>query len=231
MHGSHEVLIIADDADFTRDLVGRWQLERTVPGLTVMSTELLRDAGDGRFDLAIVGPVRQGRLPSVLKTVKIADTGVPILCVLQTAAQVQAAKAHHPRLLVMQRHEAWVDSLLLLATECLKRVDWTVRARKAEQAAQVHARCVALGRYMLENRHDFNNLLTSLLGNAELLLMDDASVLPGLVREQIETIHEMALHIHEIMRRFSSVANEMQMVEKQSQDETTSLSHAHGASS
>src|SRR5258707_2048907 len=33
--------------------------------------------------------------------------------------------------------------------------------------------------------------------------------------------HEMALHIHEIMQRFSSVASEMQMVEKQSQDETT----------
>ncbi len=229
MHGSHEVLIIADDADFARDLVGRWQLERTVPGLTVMSTELLDDAGEARFDLAIVGPVRQGRLPSVLKTVKIADTGVPVLCVLQ-AAQVQAAKARHPRLLVMQWHEAWLDSLLLLATECLKRVDWTARARKAEQAATAHARCVALGRYMLENRHDFNNLLTSVLGNAELLLMD-ANALPGLARDQIETIHEMALHIHEIMQRFSSVATEMQMVEKQSQDETTSLSHAHGASS
>src|SRR5260370_2457982 len=123
MHGSHEVLIIADDADFARDLVGRWQLERTVPGLTVMSTELLDDAGEARFDLAIVGPVRQGRLPSVLKTVKIADTGVPVLCVLQSAAQVQAAKARHPRLLVMQWHEAWLDSLMLLETDCLNRVD------------------------------------------------------------------------------------------------------------
>ena len=40
MHNSHVVLIIADDAAFLRDLLARWQLERIVPGFTVMSTEL-----------------------------------------------------------------------------------------------------------------------------------------------------------------------------------------------
>ena len=47
MHNSHVVLIIADDAGFARDLLARWQLERIVPGFTVMSTELFNGAAKG----------------------------------------------------------------------------------------------------------------------------------------------------------------------------------------
>jgi signal transduction histidine kinase len=230
VNGSHEVLIIADDALFARDLADRWQRERAVPGLTVMNTELLNDATDRTFDLAILGPLRRGRLPSVLKTFELMDAAGPVIGVFESPAQLQAAKVRYPRILAMLQHEAWLDSVLLLAAECLKRADWSARARKSEQAALAHARSAALGRYMLESRHDFNNLLTSVLGNAELLLMG-GSTLPGIAREQVETIHEMALHMHEIMQRFSSVASEMQLAEKQSQDETASLSHNSGARS
>jgi signal transduction histidine kinase len=230
VNGSHAVLIIADDATFGRELVNRWQLERTVPGLTVMTTELLNDAADRAFDLAIIGPLRRGRLPSVVKAFENMDAPGPIIGLFESAAQLQSAKVRYPRMLAMQQHEAWLDSLLLLATECLKRADWRARARKSEQAALANARSAALGRYILENRHDFNNLLTSVLGNAELLMMD-ASALHGIAREQVETIHEMALHMHEIMQRFSSIASEMQLAEKQSQDETASSSHANGAPS
>ncbi|HEY6308027.1 MAG TPA: hypothetical protein VI488_16370 [Candidatus Angelobacter sp.] len=230
MNGSHAVLIIADDATFVRDLVGRWQLERTAPSITSANTELLNGAAEGNFDLVIVGPLRRGRLPSVLKAFEWMDRAVPVICLFEDAAQVQTAKARYPRLLVMQKHEHWLDSVLLLAAECFKRAEWSARARKSEQAAGANARFAALGRYMLENRHDFNNLLTSVLGNAELLLMD-VTAIPGLARDQIETIHEMALHMHEIMQRFSSVASEMQLPEKQSQDETRRPSHLQGASS
>ncbi len=227
MRNSHVVLIVADDAAFPRDLLARWQTERIVPAFTVMSTELFHGEALGNFDVAIIGPVRNGRRASILKGL---DAGPhPVICVLETAAQVQSVRAEHPRLLLMQQHEGWLDSLVLLAGECLKRVDLTARVRKAEQAAAIHARNATLGRYMLDNRHGFNNLLTSVLGNSE-LLMAECNDLPEAARDQLDTIHKMALHMHEIMQRFSSIAVEMQVAEKESQDETATLSHLTASS-
>lgn len=221
MHNSHVVLIIADDAAFPRDVLGRWQTERIVPTFTIMSTELFHGAGLGNFDVAIIGPIRSGRLASILKTL---DKGPhPVICVLETAGQMHTIRPEYPRLLLVQKHEGWLDSLLTVASECLKRVELGVRARKAEQIAAMNSRNAALGQYMLDNRHGFNNLLTSVLGNSELLLMDSAN-LSEAARDQVETIHNMALHMHEIMQRFSSIAVEMQVAEKQSQDETLELS-------
>ena len=77
---------------------------------------------------------------------------------------------------------------------------------------------------MLEMRPSVNNALTSVLGNADLLLLE-----PGRAsaesREQIQAIHTMALRLNEIMQRFSSLASEMQAGEKESQAETESVSN------
>lgn len=222
MRNSHVVLIVADDAAFPRDLLARWQTERIVPAFTVMGTELFHGGALGDFDVAIIGPVRNGRRTSILKNM---DTGPhPVICVLDTAIQLQSLRTEYPRLLLMQQHEGWLDTLLLLASECLKRVDLTARVRKAEQTAAIHARNATLGRYMLDNRHGFNNLLTSVLGNSELLLAE-CNDLPETAHDQLDTIHKMALHMHEIMQRFSSIAIEMQVTEKESQDETLPVSH------
>jgi signal transduction histidine kinase len=215
-------LIIADDAAFPRDLLARWQTERTVPAFTVMSTELFQGEALGNFDLALIGPVRNGRLASILKSLETGSR--PVICVLKTAAQVHSIRTEYPRPLLMQQHESWLDALLLIASECLKRVELAKRVRKAEQAATLQARNAALGRYMLDNRHGFNNLLTSVLGNSELLLAE-CRHLTETARDQLDTIHRMALTMHEIMQRFSSLAIEMQVTEKQSQDETPKLSH------
>jgi signal transduction histidine kinase len=216
------VVLIADDPGFARDLISRWQTETGLPGLTVMSTDLMTEIGDGNFDLAIVGAVRNVRLASILKLVDAAD--YPGICLLDNAADVKKAKAAYPRLHVMPHHEAWLDSLLLLANECLKRVDLAGRVRRAEQAALASSRGAALGRYVLESRHELNNSLTSVLGNAELLLLE-ADAFPASARDQLETIHEMALRIHETVQRFSSVAAEVHPSENSSQDETSMPSH------
>lgn len=228
MQNSHIVLIIADDASFPRDVLGRWQTERIMPAFTVMSTELFQGEVVGNFDVVIIGPVRTGRLASILKSM---DTGShPVVCVLQTASQLQSVRMEHPRPLLIQQYEGWLDTLVLVVSECLKRVDLLTRVRKAEQAAAVNARNAALGRYMLDNRHGFNNLLTTMLGNSELLLMEGHD-LGDTARDQVETIHKMALHMHEIMQRFSSIAVEMQVAEKPSQDETEKLSHMTASNS
>jgi len=68
-------------------------------------------------------------------------------------------------------------------------------------------------------KHSMNNAMTSLLGNAELLLLEPGE-LSAQSLAQIKTIHTMALRINEIMQRFSSLASEMREVETRSQAET-----------
>jgi signal transduction histidine kinase len=211
------VALITDDSGFARELLSRWQQESGLPGLKVMHTDHLTAIGEGNFDLVIVGAVRSLRLASVLTLMDAADC--PLICLLDSAADVKMAKAARPRFHFMLRHEAWSDSILSLAIECLKRTDLAARVRRAEQSALASSRGAALGRCVLESRHDLNNSLTSVLGNAELLLLD-ADALPPAARDQLETIHEMALQIHEILRRFSSVATEAPPTESSSQDET-----------
>src|SRR5262249_34824984 len=135
----------------------------------------------------------------------------------------KAFKAEGPRILVVAQREGWIDATLLLVMECLKRLEVTARLRRAEQAAQASVRGAVLGRYVAESRHDLNNSLTSVLGNAELLLLD-SDQLPETARDQVLTIHEMALHMHQIMQRFSSA--ELRSREKSSQGETEDLSHS-----
>ena len=228
MQNSPTVLIIADDISFARDLSGRWQMERNAPAITVVSTELFHAAAEVECDLVIVGPVRQGRLPNLLTRV---DSGKhSVICVLETSQETHSIHHHYPRALCLQKHENWTENLVLLAHECLKRIALAARLKKAEQSAATMASQAALGRYMLEARHDFNNSLTSVLGNAELLMMD-CTGLPDHARDQVKTIHEMSLHMHAVMQRFSSLSMEMQAVEKQSQDETERVSHASFAGS
>lgn len=86
-------------------------------------------------------------------------------------------------------------------------------------AADVHDREAALGRYMLDVRHSFNNALTSVLGHSELLLVEP-DALPAQARGQVETIHSMALELSEVMRRFSHLENELRFPEAESHSET-----------
>lgn len=216
----YRVILITDDAGFARSLKTLWRTELALPSLQTMTTDDLSEIGEGYLDVVIIGPVRNKRLASVLKLV---DNGErPVICIVQDSGEVKTLKAERPRILAIPQHGGWIDAALLLVVECLKRLDVTSRLRRAEQAALASSRGAALGRYMAESRHDLNNSLTSVLGNAELLLLDSEQ-LPESARDQLRTIHEMALHMHQIMQRFSS--SEMRALEKMSQDETERASH------
>ena len=216
----YRVVLITDDAGVARTFKTLWQVERALPALRTMTTDDLGAVGDSHLDVVIVGPVRNKRLTSVLTLVDLGER--PVICVVEDPRELKALKAERPRILAVSQNDAWIDAVLLLAVECLKRLDVTHRLRRAEQTAVASARVAALGRYMAESRHDLNNSLTSVLGNAELLLMDSGQ-LPEAARDQLATIHEMALHMHQIMQRFSSA--EMRAAEKSSQDETRRPSH------
>jgi len=109
--------------------------------------------------------------------------------------------------------------VLLVAGESLRRTEALRLARQAERLAGQSASQATLGRYMVDMKHSMNNALTSLLGNAELLLLEPGQ-LSAQSLAQIKTIHTMAMRINEIMQRFSSLASEMRDTETASQAET-----------
>ena len=118
----------------------------------------------------------------------------------------------------MARHDGWITTLILLSAEILRRVEAMGRAQRAERLAFESQNQAMLGRYMLEMRPNVNNALTSVIGNADLLLLNATATSDTL--EQIKTIHTMALRLNEVMQRFSSLASEMRAAEKESHNET-----------
>jgi signal transduction histidine kinase len=226
MLNQQTVLIIAERADFARDIVSRWQTERTVPAFTVIKPvgELWEVPTSAQFDLAVVEVSSSGRSLQALRTVE--SVGASMVCVADSARAVQAVRADFARALVLRNHEGWRDSLVVLCGEILRRVEATSKGKRAEAAAQANLHLAALGKYMLDARHGFNNALTSVLGNAELMLLDCSSLSPEM-REQVDTIHSMALRLHEMMQRFTSLETEMYFAEKQSQLETKVRTQAY----
>jgi signal transduction histidine kinase len=210
------VLIVADDAEFAHTVTSRWQSERRVPAFTLVSGDLCPAIDPAAFDLAIVGAVRAGVLPSALTILE--STAKPVVFVAFDAQASENVRETHTRTLVLRQHEGWLDALVLLATESLRCAHALARARNAEQAARDAERQATLGRYMLDMRHTLNNALTSVLGNSELLLLEPG-VLSAQAREQIDTVRNMAFRMHEVLQRFSSLENELRCVEKQTAQE------------
>ena len=218
------VLIISDDAEFARIVVARWQSQRIVPAFTLMGSDLYSSAVLASHTLTILGP-RVNHLPKVLKAIEAA--GDAVICV----APEQSIPMRELRGMAMFiRHtDGWLEDLIQLASEVLRRSDAGARMRLAELALATSQRHAVLGRYLLEMRHTLNNCLTSVLGNAELLLLEPGRLAAD-TREQIETMHTMALRIHEIFQRFSSLETEMQFAERKSQTETERQSQVVAAS-
>jgi signal transduction histidine kinase len=210
------VLIISDDAEFSRAVMDRWQGERNPPGFTLMSGEICRDLDGAGFDMAIVGAVPADVLPDVFNALDPA--GNPVLFVCQGKQSAQNARQMKPGMNVLQQQEGWLDALVLISTEVLRHGQTLARAQRSEQAAKSLERQATLGRYMLDVRHTLNNALTSVMGNSELLLLEPQSLSAG-SRSQIETIRNMAVRMHEILQRFSSIEKELNAVEQQAENE------------
>lgn len=210
-------LILTDDAEFARLLSACWQLERQLPGLSVVTSELWKSDHGVACDLIVIGPLREQR-PSEILTAIAPHTAV-ILCGPSDSTELNALRKRYPRLLHVPLREDWAQVVLLLAGESLRRTEALRLAKQAERRAAQNANDAVLGRYMTDMKHSMNNAMTSLLGNAELLLLEPGE-LSAQSLSQIKTIHAMALRIHEIMQRFSSLASEMREVETTSQAET-----------
>jgi len=206
------ILIISDDPEFPRLITSRWQAERSVPSFTVMSSDVGLSFDPENFHLAIACRIRPEALAAILEAMNAA--GKLVLFVAEEARDLQAARDRWPSTLLLRQQENWLDTLVLIGTEALQRSLAEARASRAEQNGATLERQATLGRYMLEMRHTLNNSLTSTLGNSELLLLEPG-VLSAEARSQVETIHNMALRIHEIMQRFSSLEKELNLADRQ----------------
>jgi hypothetical protein len=63
-------------------------------------------------------------------------------------------------------------------------------------------------------RTNVNNALTTVLGNAELLVLEPG--LPANVLAQVDTIRNMALRMHEVFQRLYSLEKELTVVARES---------------
>jgi hypothetical protein len=212
------VLIVSDETEFARTVVARWQAERHVPEITLATSDVWHEASALNYQLVIVGPVRDGKSSAILSSLEV-SRGTAAVYVTEDTRDISRLRAEHPHLLVVPREDGWIGMVILISTEALRRVEAVGRGQRAERLALDSQSHATLGRYMLEMRPSVNNALTSVLGNADLLLLEPGQISP-VCRDQIRTIHTMALRLNEIMQRFSSLATEMRAGEKESQLET-----------
>jgi signal transduction histidine kinase len=195
-------------------------MERHLPGLSVVNSELWKNREEISPDLIVVGPLKEGKLSRALDSIS-SGTAI-ILCVPSDAKELGFLRNRYPRLLHVPLREDWAQVVLLVAGESLRRAEALRLVRQSEQRAAENANHAVLGRYMMDMKHNLNNAMTSLLGNAELLLLEPGE-LSAQSLAQIKTIHTMALRINEVMQRFSSLATEMREVETPSQAETEEI--------
>ncbi len=108
----------------------------------------------------------------------------------------------------------WPAMAGLIGHEILRRRQAESRAREAEKTCAAAEAEATLGRYMVEMRTNVNNALTTVLGNAELLVLEPG--LPATVLAQADTIRNMALRLHEVFQRFSSLEKELSVAARES---------------
>ncbi len=207
-----KIVIFSDDASFSSQLCEHWQSERQVPAFTVLQGEGARALSPENMDLAVIDVPRVDAHRAARRDMRTQRQARP--SGLRGRGHMQSVRREAPRALVVMRSGNWPDFVVVLALEALRRVDAMHRADHAEKVSALLKCHATLGQYVIEMRHSLNNALTSVLGNSELLLLEPGAFSAG-VRSQIDTIRNMALRMHEVLQRFSSLEKELTFVEQQ----------------
>jgi len=220
------VLILSTDAAFARELKAHWPADSNSPEFTVFDEGLFRGRGASCYDLAIADAAsRESGL--ALKQVLTAAVRPAILVYREDVRRDlgPCGPIHTEGTIIELDRGAlykegspgspqWAEIAGLVGREILRRSLAEASQQQAEsQSAAVKAEAT-LGRYMVEMRHNVNNALTSVLGNAELLTLEPG--LPAKVLDQADTIRNMALRLHEIFQRFSSIEKELSVAARES---------------
>ena len=208
---SPTVLILSRDPAFAREVTANWPKDRERPEFVVIEEDLCADLQGDTFDLAIAD-ARSGDKRENFKCA-LAAAGKPAILTGYDVAP-QASSGHGSILELSREPESWAVMAGLLGREILRRTRAESRAHEAEKIRAAAEAEATLGRYMAEMRHNVSNALTSILGNAELLLLEPG--LPANVLAQADTVRNMALRLHEVFQRFSSIEKELTVAARES---------------
>jgi signal transduction histidine kinase len=215
------VLILSSDPAFAREITTNWPQDREPPEFVVIEQDLCEDLPGDTFDLAIADAL-SGDKRANLRTA-IAAAGKPAILTGYDISP-QASSGHATIFELSREPESWAAMAGLLGREILRRSQAESRAHEAEQVRAAAEAEATLGRYMAEMRHNVSNALTSILGNAELLLLEPG--LPANVLAQADTVRNMALRLHEVFQRFSSIEKELTVAARESGKKTVSARSA-----
>jgi hypothetical protein len=231
------VLILASDPAFSREITANWPQDPAPrshgPEFIVLDEGFSRGLEGSNYDLAIADAccaekdnenekdtgrnnIKRKHLNKRLnKDLKqsLAAAGKPAI-LIHSDPSLDFYNIHGAILELRREPGIWPAMAGLVGREILRRCQAESRARDAEKicaAAQAEA---TLGRYMVEMRTNVNNALTTVLGNAELLVLEPG--LPASVLAQADTIRNMALRLHEVFQRFSSIEKELSVEARES---------------
>ena len=210
--GLQAVLLITDDTVFRSKVVELWHADANPPLLICLPSDLTPRGEIAWCDALILGPVEPERLANALLASAVAPAAVAFLPWGVSLQEVQKA---NPNLVPLHCSDDSAEAAVQIGRSLLRRTASERKLSLAELNARDCSRDAALGRFMLESRHSFNNALTTVLGTTELLLLLDSSKLNEEQREQIRTVHAMAMRLYQMIVRFSALEAEMRLAESQ----------------
>jgi hypothetical protein len=246
------VLILASDPAFSREITANWPQDPAPrsdgPEFIVLDEGFSCGLQGSNYDLAIAdascdekadekdnenekdkgkNKIKRKHLNKRLnKDLKqsLAAAGKPAI-LIHSDPSLDFYNIHGAILELRREPGVWPAMAGLAGREILRRCQAESRAREAEKicaAAQAEA---TLGRFMVEMRTNVNNALTTVLGNAELLVLEPG--LPATVLAQADTIRNMALRLHEVFQRFSSIEKELHVEARESGKKAIPASAGH----
>ena len=205
------VLILSSDPAFSRAVTEHWP-DAPAADFVVLKEDLLRELQRDTYDLAIADVSSEARSEAL--TAALSCNQKPAILIAAAPCSGHAVPGLQPNVIRLRRAPSWEEFAGHLGSEILRRCQAELRAREAERSCDAAKAEAMLGRYMAEMRHTVNNALTSVLGNAELLQLEPG--LPATVMAQADTIRNMALRLHEVFQRFSSIEKELSAVARES---------------
>jgi signal transduction histidine kinase len=209
------VLILSSDPAFARAVTEAWPRDADTPEFTLLEEDVSRDLRRDTYDLAVAdarSPQKREALTEALTA-----AGKPAI-VIHSDDLRSYCSTHGPVVWLHRETDSWSALLGLVGCEILRRCHAEFRTRESERSRAAAQAEATLGRYMAEMRHTTSNALTSILGNSELLLLEPG--LPATVLAQADTIRNMALRLHEVFQRFSSIEKELNVAARESDKET-----------
>ena len=230
------VLILASDPAFSREITANWPQEPAPrsqgPEFIVLDEGFSRDLKGSHYDLAIADASSVDKIASPdennsdhesrrqrlnkrlnrdLKRSLLA-AGKPAI-VIHSDPTLDFYNIHGAVIDLRREPGLWPAITGLVGREILRRAAAEAHSRQAERTSVTAEAEATLGRYMVEMRTNVNNALTTVLGNAELLVHEPG--LPASVQVQADAIRNMALRLHEVFQRFSSIEKELNVAARE----------------